>query len=421
MTDQPVEKPDKKRNSKLSILAPLIILILVIMAIIGVYSRIQSKLPPGLPREVAKAEDILGKYGVTADDLKALVAEKMGEPDYEKLMEKIKDMAPAKKPESVVNVVTLEMVPSTIRDRLNLPGTIEPWIQLEVLCEVSGKVEKKALEDGDRVQKGDIIAVLDDRDYQHVYNSAKASYEAALALKNRLLKLQKGQLSTRTQLDEAVAQVEAHKAAMETAALNIERCTIKAPISGVINKMYIDKGQFLNASMKVAEILQIDQVKVSVGIPESDVDAVRKLTDFDVTIDALGGKTFSAKKYFLSQTANEMAHLYNLDLILPNPNGEILPDMFVRVEIIKTEAPKSLAVPLYSVISRNNVNFVYVVKDGKAYSRRVRLGLQEAWRIQIAEGLKPGDRVVVIGHRNVNDEQTVNVVRNVLNAEEIVR
>ncbi len=421
MTDQPIEKPVKKRKSKLSILPPLIILILVLSAIIGVYSRIQSKLPPGFPKEVAKAEDILGKYGVTAEDLKSLVAEKMGETDYTKLMEKVAAMAPEKKPESIVNVVTLEMVPSLIRDRLNLPGAIQPWIQLDVLCEVSGKVQKKALDDGDVVRKGDVIAVLDDRDYQHVYNSAKASYEAALALKNRLLKLQKGQLSTRTQLDEAVAQMEAHKAALDTAALNVERCTIKAPISGVVNRIYIDKGEFLNASMKVAEILQIDRVKVSVGIPESDVDAVRKLTEFEVAIEALGGKTFRAKKHFLSQTADEMAHLYNLDLELPNPEGEILPDMFVRVEIVKKEAPKSLAVPLYSVISRNNVNFVYVVREGKAYARPVRLGLQEGWRIQITEGLKPGERVVVVGHRNVNDEQKVNVVRNVADAGEIVR
>lgn len=400
---------------------PYFLLALVIVIIIGMFNRIQTKLPPGIEKEVAAAVDLLGKYGVSVSDLMSLIAQKMDESDYQALMERVAAMAGEKKPEVIANVVTLELTPSPIRDKINLPGNIVPWIQLEVLSEVSGMVDKKVLEQGQIVRKGDIIAVLDSRDYQHIFNSAKASYEAAAALRDRLQQLHKGQLSTRTQLDEAVAQVETLKASMDTAALNIERCTIRAPISGIINRMFIEKGQFLNSFQKVAEILQIDQVKATVGIPESDVDAVRRINEFKLTIDALGGKKFRAKKHYLSKTADAMARLYNLDLVLANPDGEILPDMFVRVEIIKQEVPYSLSVPLYSVISRNNENTVYVIKEGKAYSRKVHLGLQEGWRVQVTEGLTAGDRVIVVGHRTVNEGQTVNVVRNVLSLEEIVK
>lgn len=320
-----------------------------------------------------------------------------------------------------VNVVTLVLVPAPIRDRINLPGIVEPWVKLEVLAEVSGKVNKKAVDEGDSVQKGDVIATLDSRDYRNAYNSSKASYEAARASLGRLSKLHREQLSSRSQLDGARAQMENYKSAMDTATLNVERCTIRAPISGLINRVYIEKGQYLNTSDNVAEILQMDRVKVRVGIPESDVDAVRKIEDFDVQIDALGGKIFRAKKHFLSRTADEMARLYGLELSLDNSSGEILPDMFVRVEIVKKEARESLAVPLYSVISRNNENIVYVVKAGKAYSRPVSLGLQEGWRIQVTQGLEPGDQVIVVGHRGVNDDQSVNVVRTVKDPKDIVR
>ncbi len=332
-----------------------------------------------------------------------------------------KKKAELRQKQADVNVVTLELVPAPIRDRINLPGIIEPWVKLEVLTEVSGKVVKKAVEEGDILKKGDMIAALDSRDYKHAHRSAKASYEAARTSMNRLSKLHREQLSARSQVDEARAQRENHKAAMDTAALNVERCAIRTPISGIVNRLHIENGQYLNSSDKVAEILQTDRVKVKVGIPESDVDAVRKIENFDVRIDALGGRIFFAKKHFLSRTADEMARLYNLDLSLDNASGEILPDMFARVEIVKREVPESISIPLYSVISRNNENIVHVVKEGIIHSRRVQLGLQEGWRIQVTKGLKAGEQMVVVGHRGVNDGQRVNVVRTVRDPGDIVK
>jgi len=320
-----------------------------------------------------------------------------------------------------VNVVTLELAPAPIRDRINLPGITQPWVKLDVLTEVSGKVAKKAVEEGNSVRKGDVIAVFDSRDYQNAYNSLKALYQAASATLTRLEKLHEGQLTTRSQLDDARAQAENYRASMDTAELNLERCTLRAPISGLINRLYIDNGQFLNHADKVAEILQIGQIKVRVGIPESDVDAVRNLEDFNIKIDALNGKIFSAKKYFLSRTADTEARLYNLDLAVDNAGGEILPDMFARVEIVKKEVPEGLSLPLYSIITRNNETIVYVCKDNKSYSRKIVTGLQEGWRVEITQGLDAGEQVIVVGQRSVNDDQTVNVVRRLKSIEELVK
>ena len=320
-----------------------------------------------------------------------------------------------------VNVVALELIPMPIRDRINLPGVIEPWVSLKVLTEVNGKVLKINIKEGDPVKKGDIIAILDSRDYENAFNSVKASYGAALAFLNRTKELYKEKLSTRTQLDNAVAQVEILKASLDSAALNLERCKIKAPISGVINHLFIDKGQYLNHSNDVVVILQIKRVKVKVGIPESDVDAVRRLNTFNVRIDALGGKSFSAKKYFLSKTADPMARLYNLILKLNNSTGEILPDMFARVEIVKKEVSNSISVPLYSIITRNNDKIVFVVNDNKVHSRKVELGMQEGWRVEVTKGLKAGEKIVVVGQRNVIVGQKVNVIRSVRNPEDLMK
>jgi membrane fusion protein (multidrug efflux system) len=116
-----------------------------------------------------------------------------------------------------------------------------------------------------------------------------------------------------------------------------------------------------------------------------------------------------------------LARLYDLILEVDNTTGEILPDMFARVEIVKKSLPDTLAVPLYTVISRNNEHIVYVVEEDRIVSRRVSLGLQEGWMIEIREGLREGETVVVVGHRSVNDGQNVNIVQRVRDPRELVR
>ena len=165
----------------------------------------------------------------------------------------------------------------------------------------------------------------------------------------------------------------------------------------------------------------MDRIKVRVGIPESDVDAVRRVDTFKVRIDALGGKTFQAQKYYLSKTADAMARLYNLDLELDNLQGEILPDMFARVEIVKREIPEGIAIPIYSIITREDTHVVYVVKDDMAYQRHVTLGLLEGWQVEIKDGLQAGDKVIVVGHRSVNDGDMVKVVRTVTDMQDIIQ
>ncbi|MBC2715215.1 MAG: efflux RND transporter periplasmic adaptor subunit [Desulfobacteraceae bacterium] len=319
-----------------------------------------------------------------------------------------------------VNVVALELTKQPIRDRINLPGIVEPWVKFNIIAEVRGKVMEKRIKKGTPINAGDIIAVLDTKDYEIAFQAAKASYDTAFASKKRLDKLYKEQLTSRSQLDDITAQVEQYKAQLDNAALNLERCIIRSPISGIINNLYIDKGQYVKVSDPVGEVLQMDKIKVIVGIPESDVSAVNHVSSFEVELDALNGKVFKAKKYFLSRASDPQARLYNLELAIDNPSGEILPDMFARVDIVKQEVADSLSVPLYSIITLNNEQVVYVVNDYTVHARSVKTGIQEGWRIEITNGLDAGDHVIIIGHRNVSDGQTVNVVQTVSSMEELL-
>ncbi len=288
-------------------------------------------------------------------------------------------------------------------------------------AEIRGNVVAKKAAEGQRVKKGDVLAVIDSRDYATAHASAKASNEVAQATQKRMQRLIKENVGTQAQLDEIIANYKTSKAALDSAALNLERCVIRAPISGVVNRIYIEKGQYVKVEQEIAEILNTDRVKVQVGIPESDVDAVRNLEQFEVVIDALGGKVFQGTRHYLYQTTDSFARLYNLEIALDNPDGEILPDMFTRVSIVKKEVPDGLGVPLYALLNKNKMHSLYVVDQDVVQLRPVEVGIQDGWRMQVKKGLAPGDKVVVMGQRSIDHGEVVNVTRTVRTMEELTQ
>ncbi|MBU0992894.1 MAG: efflux RND transporter periplasmic adaptor subunit [Proteobacteria bacterium] len=318
-----------------------------------------------------------------------------------------------------INVVTLELIPKPLRDRINLPGMIEPWVMLDVLSEVQGKITAKPTKEGDKINQGDVLVTVDQNKYDNAYRSSKAAYEASLSSKKRLEQLFAKQLSNKSDLDNMTAQVENLKAVMDNAVLDLENCTIKAPISGIINRIHVETGQYVNIASKIAEIIQIDKVKVKVGIPESDINSIRNVNHFTIRIDALNEREIDAKKHFLSKIAGKDAILYDLELAVNNPNLDLLPGMFARVEIIKREIPESISIPIYAIISNNDSHIVYIENDGLAHRREVELGLQDGWLMQVTKGLEKGEKVVVTGQRNLNEGQLLNVVRRIKDLEEM--
>jgi membrane fusion protein (multidrug efflux system) len=320
-----------------------------------------------------------------------------------------------------VNVVEQELVPAIMRDRMNLPGIVEPWEKLEILAEVRGQVKEVLVEEGSHVKQGDLIARIDTGDYENRRDSIRAAYNLALTNLKRLSGLHEQEIIAQSRYDSSKAEVDSLAADLATAELQLERCFIKSSIAGIVNDLPAKKGLYLAVGDPVATVLDIDKVKVTVGIPEADVDAVRKIERFEIAIEALGNKKIIGRKYFLAVAPESQAQVYRLELQVENSQEEILPGMFTRVEIIKQEFPDALAIPLYAVISRNDKHYVYLEENNVAKLQEVKLGILDGWHIQITEGLEPGGKVIVVGQRSVDEGQRVNVVKRVTSPSEIVK
>jgi membrane fusion protein (multidrug efflux system) len=169
----------------------------------------------------------------------------------------------------------------------------------------------------------------------------------------------------------------------------------------------------------MVEIMEIERLKAVVGIPESDVTAVRGLKTIDIKLQALKDRIITGKVHFLSSSPETVARIFRLELAIDNSDGEVLPGMFVRADVVKKTVPDAIVIPFYSVISRNNEQYVYVEEDAIVHKKKVRLGIMEKWYVEVVEGLQGGERLVVEGHRDVEDNQKVKVVKAALDVKEL--
>lgn len=319
-----------------------------------------------------------------------------------------------------INVITLSIRPSDLEDKINLPAVVEPFENLWVKAEVSGQVKAIPVKEGEVVEEGQVLVELDDRDYVTRLEQIEANYKLAILDNDRIVALAEKKIAAETELDQVTARVTQLSAQLKEAKLALSRTKITAPISGRLNEIEAKVGDWMGIEKRVAQILQFDEVKVTVGVPESDVSAVLDLNEADIIIEALDNRRVKGKKIFLSRQPSTLARLYDLELIVKNPDDSILPGMFARVELVKEVFKEAIAIPLYAVISQNDENYVFVEKNNKAEKRPVELGILSGWQIQIKSGLAPGDKVIVVGHRQLDEGRSVEVIQEVSDAEEII-
>ncbi len=203
-----------------------------------------------------------------------------------------------KKESPPVNVITLLVQPGPLSDSITLPAEIAPEQELWIKAEVSGRIVETLADEGAKLTKGQRIVKLDDRDYRSRLKRIDAAYSLARTEYKRSLALARTNATAQATLDDIEARLKELEAQKNEAALALERTEIRAPIPCILNELKARKGDFVAIGDPVAQVLNIDPVKVVVGVPESDVTAVSDIKEADVTIPALDGRKVVAKKFF---------------------------------------------------------------------------------------------------------------------------
>jgi membrane fusion protein (multidrug efflux system) len=318
-----------------------------------------------------------------------------------------------------VTTARVELVPM---DRtLSVVGTLFAKDEAVLGAEVEGKVEKTRVDFGDRVTSGQELALIDTTSYealarQSAANVAKAKATAlnAEANLNRTQELQKNNIASASQFDEARAtaeqaraEVQAAEASDGIAQLNLGRSHAKAPFDGAVAERIANAGDYVKVGAPLFHLVNDGVLKYIVQAPERYASQVQKEQLVQFTVDAWPGETFEGKVYLISPSVTTATRAFPFGALVQNPARRLKANTFARGQLILERNVSTPMVPIDAVINFAGVTKVFVVESDLAHAREVQVGRIKEGRQEILGGLKEGEWVVLTGQTKLQEGSKV--------------
>lgn len=283
-------------------------------------------------------------------------------------------------------------------------GTVESDNSADLSFQVNGNIEKIHVQEGQSVQKGQLLAKLNVATFESQYRATKAGFDQAQDAYNRLSTLYKSNSLPEIKYVEAKSNVEQAEANMRIAKKNLDDCSLYAPFQGVIGRKIQEEGVNVMPGTPVFNLMRISTVKVKIAIPENEISSVFTGEECVVKISALDNRSYTGKVIEKGVVAHPVSHTYDIKVQLDNPQKEIMPGMVCKSYLSDKNSPGTIIVPLKAVqADSSGKHFVWLVDShGKASCNTVVIGKLTGNGIAIEKGLKVGDELVVEGYQNLS-------------------
>jgi membrane fusion protein (multidrug efflux system) len=308
-----------------------------------------------------------------------------------------------------VPVTIIEIKAEPIRDIIFLPGTTEAWQDVQVAADTAGRIEWIGPSEGDRVKKNDLLVKIDVSALKAALDHARAQYRLADDLYQRRQRLFERKIIAKEELDQSRTQRTLAATDLQQINVRYNHGFPRSPINGIINHLYVDAGEFIDTGKPIADIINIERIKINVRVPELDIRYVLQGQETPVRIDAFPDRTLSGTVDFVAFKADPATKTFLVRTIIENPFGDVRPGMIARVVFVRRVIPDALLAPLFALVDKGGERLVFVEKDGVAQSRTVGIGVIEGDRVQITSGLNPGDHLIIRGQTEVEDGMRVRV------------
>lgn len=311
-----------------------------------------------------------------------------------------------------VETVTIEM--DEFNDFIRLTGTVEAIEDAVISAETSGRI-LSIVNRGEQVERGGVIAQLDDRLTRAQYSAAKTNYELAEDTFNRLKSLYADSIISTQDFNSARAQRDQAKAQLEQAEKQLEDVHISAPFDGRVEERMIRSGELINPGQPVVRLVNTNRVRVKAGIPERYSGDIREGSEVRVRFMALDDETRESRISYAGNVIDPDNRTFTIEVELRNPDSRIKPDMVADLQVQRELLSGVIIIPRTAVIRDEEGTSVFVVSEenGRKTARLVSVstGSASGAIIQITDGLNEGDEVVVNGMRNLSAGDQLNVLK----------
>lgn len=313
-----------------------------------------------------------------------------------------------------VRVVT-EVVGSQVdKNTRTYVGEVEAESSTSVSFTGSGTVLRVAVEEGQHVQKGQFIAEMDATQARNMLANCEAQMRQANDALERMKQLHDQNALPEVKWVETQSQVAQAKAQLDMARKSLADCRIYAPVSGVIGQKTMSSGETALPSQPVCTILNINNVKVKVAVPEKEIGRFSASTPTEIRVEALG-ETFMGGAIEKGVQADPVSRTYEVRINVENPGEKLLAGMVCEVKTGGSDTVAALEtgnttvmVPITAVQrSADGSMFVWKAEGGKAHRAKVTLGEASGNRIEVTSGVKKGEKVIVKGYQKVSEGSEV--------------
>lgn len=286
-------------------------------------------------------------------------------------------------------------------------ATIEADAHATVPARVDGVVVEILVEEGDRVEEGQVLARLDGERLALQLEQARARLEMTTREFERMGRLEERGLVSAAMVEGLKYERDALQASFDLMRLRYEYTRIRAPIAGVVSGRDIKHGTHLVEGEPTFRITGTSELVVHLLIPQVELSRIAAGDEARLTVDALPGRRFAATIARLSPTIDAKTGTFRATAYIDNEDDALAPGMFGRFSIAYEKHENALLVPRDAVLREDDEMVVYVVEDGTASRRAVQLGIETGGEVEVLDGLADDDQVVVTGHGSLRDGSRV--------------
>lgn len=314
--------------------------------------------------------------------------------------------ATAEKPEKVVPVSIEVVQPSDLQETFTLPAGLEAWEDIVVSAEIAGPVRRFEYQEGERVSAGAVLLEIDPETVQSNLARDEENYKVSKRKLERYRDLSAEGLVSDQELDELENSVTAADMALKATRLRLDKCFPKAPISGIVDRHYVDRGEYVDPGKPLLLLVQVDKLKVIADVPEKDVPFLQVGQQVEIVTAVINERPEHRVRgniEHIAFSADESTRTYRTKISIDNSAGLLRPGMIVRARFVRRHLQQVISAPLYAVLDRDGEKWVFVAEQGVARKLKVTTGSSIDQRILIKSGLAAGQRLIVKGQQLLLD------------------
>jgi len=290
-------------------------------------------------------------------------------------------------------------------------GNFAPEQQMNFASENSGRVTRVLVDEGSYVRKGQTLAIIKSDVLSIDLESAQANYQNALRDKQRYENAFKTGGVTQQQVDQARLSVENAQARVSQSRIRVGDANIRSSINGIVNKRYIEPGAVVSPGTQLFELVDVSKLKLNITVNESQVANLKKGDNVEVKASVFPDKAFTGKITFIAPKADNSLNFPVEISLASNPGNLVKAGMYGTAIFNFGNSTPVIVVPRASFVGSVSSNQLFVMEGNVAKLRNVVAGRVTGDKVEVLQGLKEGEKVIISGQINLSDGSKVDAIK----------